>query len=152
LSTSLPSQFPVCGIHAVCSGALITTKPQLRYVEGGNLHDTMKKFGKFPESLLVIYITQVLRGLEYLHKQGVIHRSPLPTRTTPTAHALTTRPVQGHQGSQHPTDKRGHLQAGRFRQLLVRGCATKGGTGRHALLEYVSPFTYVTQPMAHIWF
>jgi hypothetical protein len=57
----------------------------------------MKKFGKFPESLLVIYITQVLRGLEYLHKQGVIHRShlsppppPHETHTAPTAHAHNT--------------------------------------------------------------
>lgn len=37
------------------------------------------KFGNFPESLLVIYVAQVLRGLLYLHEQGVIHRYVKPT-------------------------------------------------------------------------
>lgn len=46
----------------------------LEFVEGGSLYATMKRFGSFPESLLVIYITQVLRGLQYLHTKGVIHR------------------------------------------------------------------------------
>ena len=34
----------------------------------------MKKFGKFPENLVAMYISQVLEGLLYLHDQGVIHR------------------------------------------------------------------------------
>jgi len=34
----------------------------------------MKKFGKFPEGLVAIYISQVLEGLMFLHEQGVIHR------------------------------------------------------------------------------
>eukprot|EP01087_Luapelamoeba_hula_P018230 TRINITY_DN5854_c0_g1_i1.p1 TRINITY_DN5854_c0_g1~~TRINITY_DN5854_c0_g1_i1.p1 ORF type:complete len:1017 (-),score=213.53 TRINITY_DN5854_c0_g1_i1:99-3149(-) len=46
----------------------------LEYVEGGSLHDAMKKFGVFPEELLVLYITHVLLGLEYLHDQNVVHR------------------------------------------------------------------------------
>lgn len=33
-----------------------------------------KKFGKFPENLVAVYISQVLEGLVYLHDQGVIHR------------------------------------------------------------------------------
>jgi serine/threonine protein kinase len=32
------------------------------------------KFGVFPENLIAIYMDQVLRGLEYLHQHGVIHR------------------------------------------------------------------------------
>jgi serine/threonine protein kinase len=45
-----------------------------RYVENGSLENVLRKFGKFPESLVGIYISQVLQGLVYLHNQGVIHR------------------------------------------------------------------------------
>lgn len=38
------------------------------------MHNICKKFGKFPETLVAIYISQVLEGLVYLHDQGVIHR------------------------------------------------------------------------------
>ncbi|CAM8950675.1 unnamed protein product [Rhodiola kirilowii] len=48
----------------------------LEYVENGSLADIIKpnKFGPFPESLVAVYISQVLEGLVYLHEQGVIHR------------------------------------------------------------------------------
>jgi serine/threonine protein kinase len=46
----------------------------MEYVEGGSLSKAVKKFGAFPEPLLARYIAQVLRGLQYLHSQGVIHR------------------------------------------------------------------------------
>jgi serine/threonine protein kinase len=46
----------------------------LEYVENGSLHNVIKKFGSFSESLTSIYITQVLKGLVYLHVQGVLHR------------------------------------------------------------------------------
>ena len=46
----------------------------LEYVENGSLQNVIKKFGSFSESLTAIYITQVLRGLKYLHVQGVLHR------------------------------------------------------------------------------
>lgn len=46
----------------------------LEYVESGSLQTVCKKFGSFPEPLVARYITQVLRGLVYLHDQGVIHR------------------------------------------------------------------------------
>ncbi|PSR88327.1 MAP3K epsilon protein kinase [Actinidia chinensis var. chinensis] len=48
----------------------------LEYVENGSLANIIKpnKFGPFPESLVVVYIAQVLEGLVYLHDQGVIHR------------------------------------------------------------------------------
>jgi serine/threonine protein kinase len=46
----------------------------LEYVENGSLAQTLKKFGSFSETLTAVYISQVLRGLEYLHNQGVIHR------------------------------------------------------------------------------
>lgn len=46
----------------------------MEYVESGSLDSLIKKFGKFPENLVAIYIHQVLQGLVYLHKQGVTHR------------------------------------------------------------------------------
>lgn len=48
----------------------------LEYVENGSLASIIKpnKFGAFPETLVAVYISQVLEGLVYLHEQGVIHR------------------------------------------------------------------------------
>ncbi|KAI9827047.1 MAG: hypothetical protein M1819_007039 [Sarea resinae] len=46
----------------------------LEYCENGSLHTICKNFGKFPENLVGIYMSQVLHGLLYLHEQGVIHR------------------------------------------------------------------------------
>ncbi|KAJ6602259.1 hypothetical protein B0H10DRAFT_2178892 [Mycena sp. CBHHK59/15] len=46
----------------------------LEFCENGSLHNISKRFGKFPESLVAVYISQVLEGLMYLHDQGVIHR------------------------------------------------------------------------------
>eukprot|EP00291_Cryptomonas_curvata_P021257 CAMPEP_0172161828 /NCGR_PEP_ID=MMETSP1050-20130122/6334_1 /TAXON_ID=233186 /ORGANISM="Cryptomonas curvata, Strain CCAP979/52" /LENGTH=222 /DNA_ID=CAMNT_0012831753 /DNA_START=308 /DNA_END=972 /DNA_ORIENTATION=- len=46
----------------------------LEYVENGSLADTVRKFGSLPESLIAVYIEQVLEGLCYLHSEGVIHR------------------------------------------------------------------------------
>ncbi|KAK3236543.1 MAP3K epsilon protein kinase 1, partial [Cymbomonas tetramitiformis] len=47
----------------------------LEYMENGSLSSIIKpnKFGAFPESLVAVYISQVLEGLQYLHDQGVIH-------------------------------------------------------------------------------
>ena len=46
----------------------------LEYCENGSLHTICKNFGKFPENLVSLYTAQVLRGLLFLHDQGVIHR------------------------------------------------------------------------------
>jgi serine/threonine protein kinase len=48
----------------------------LEYAENGSLARVIApaRFGAFPESLCVVYIAQVLRGLAYLHSQGVVHR------------------------------------------------------------------------------
>ena len=46
----------------------------LEFIENGSLLNIVKKFGVFSEALCVVYIVQVLRGLRYLHAQGVIHR------------------------------------------------------------------------------
>ncbi|RKP20916.1 kinase-like protein, partial [Rozella allomycis CSF55] len=46
----------------------------LELCENGSLVTICKKFGKIPESLVSFYISQVLKGLCFLHDQGVIHR------------------------------------------------------------------------------
>lgn len=46
----------------------------LEYMENGSLLAIVKKFGKFPETLTSVYVSQILEGLVYLHDQGVIHR------------------------------------------------------------------------------
>ncbi|GAM29429.1 hypothetical protein SAMD00019534_126050 [Acytostelium subglobosum LB1] len=46
----------------------------LEFIEGGSLAKIAKRYGNFAEPLLSRYICQVLRGLEYLHDKGVIHR------------------------------------------------------------------------------
>lgn len=46
----------------------------LEFVEGGSLYSVVRKFGAFPDRLLVLFIVQVLRGLRYLHSKGVMHR------------------------------------------------------------------------------
>ncbi|KAD5317140.1 hypothetical protein E3N88_17086 [Mikania micrantha] len=61
------------------------------YVENGSLANIIKpnKFGPFPESLVAVYIAQVLEGLVYLHEQGVIHRD------IKGANILTTKEIFG---------------------------------------------------------
>lgn len=46
----------------------------LEYMENGSLAQFVKRFGSLSETLVAMYITQVLRGLAYLHEQGVLHR------------------------------------------------------------------------------
>ena len=46
----------------------------MEFVENGSLSTIVKKFGTLRESLVSIYIMQVLEGLDFLHEQGVIHR------------------------------------------------------------------------------
>ena len=58
---------------SLCLSFLSTNNPN-RYCENGSLHSIAKNFGRFPENLVGLYMSQVLRGLLYLHEQGVIHR------------------------------------------------------------------------------
>lgn len=46
----------------------------LEYVENGSLFTLLEKFGTFPEELAAIQVIQVLKGLDHLHKNGIIHR------------------------------------------------------------------------------
>jgi len=44
------------------------------YVPGGSLRDLLNKFVKFEEKLVKVYIRQIIEGLNYLHKNDIIHR------------------------------------------------------------------------------
>jgi serine/threonine protein kinase len=46
----------------------------LEYMESGSLATVVKKFGFLTESLSAMYVNQILKGLRYLHEQGVLHR------------------------------------------------------------------------------
>ncbi|KAI4345596.1 hypothetical protein L6164_012702 [Bauhinia variegata] len=46
----------------------------LEFVPGGSISSLLGKFGSFPESVIQMYTKQLLLGLEYLHKNGIIHR------------------------------------------------------------------------------
>ncbi|XP_031736988.1 mitogen-activated protein kinase kinase kinase NPK1 isoform X3 [Cucumis sativus] len=46
----------------------------LEFVPGGSIASLLGKFGAFPEAVLRTYTKQLLLGLEYLHKNGIMHR------------------------------------------------------------------------------
>jgi serine/threonine protein kinase len=44
------------------------------FMESGSLAGIVRRFGPLPETLIAWYVSQALKGLTYLHEQGVIHR------------------------------------------------------------------------------
>lgn len=46
----------------------------LEYVPGGSIASLLTRFGAFPEAVIRAYTAQLLRGLEYLHARGIMHR------------------------------------------------------------------------------
>merc|ERR1712080_10125 len=46
----------------------------LEFIEGGSLATVIQKYGGVSEQLCARYVIQTLMGLEYLHKQNIIHR------------------------------------------------------------------------------
>ena len=44
------------------------------WVPGGSLQSLLKKFGRFSESVILNYTTQILNGCAYLHSNNVVHR------------------------------------------------------------------------------
>lgn len=45
----------------------------LEFAENGSLMSTLKAFGAFPEKLVASFCIKILRGLEYLHDNDVVH-------------------------------------------------------------------------------
>lgn len=46
----------------------------LEYVPGGSIASMLKQFGHFTNQIVKGYTKQILKGLEYLHSNGIIHR------------------------------------------------------------------------------
>eukprot|EP01103_Thecamoeba_quadrilineata_P013140 TRINITY_DN3557_c0_g1_i1.p1 TRINITY_DN3557_c0_g1~~TRINITY_DN3557_c0_g1_i1.p1 ORF type:complete len:1073 (+),score=196.36 TRINITY_DN3557_c0_g1_i1:54-3272(+) len=46
----------------------------MEFVEGGSLVSLLDRFGIIPESLAIIYVYQILQGLDHLHSHAIIHR------------------------------------------------------------------------------
>ncbi|XP_055816762.1 mitogen-activated protein kinase kinase kinase NPK1 isoform X3 [Solanum dulcamara] len=46
----------------------------LEFVPGGSISSLLGKFGAFPEPVIRTYTKQLLLGLDYLHKNGIMHR------------------------------------------------------------------------------
>ena len=46
----------------------------LEYVSGGSINVLLKKYGRFNENLIRIYVKHILQGLDYLHAHNVVHR------------------------------------------------------------------------------
>jgi serine/threonine protein kinase len=46
----------------------------LEYCSGGELFDRIVQTGVFDESTAKMYITQILKGLEYMHAKNYVHR------------------------------------------------------------------------------
>ena len=46
----------------------------LEYMPGGSVRRLLDRFGVFEEKITLIYSAQMMRGLEFLHSNGVAHR------------------------------------------------------------------------------
>jgi len=46
----------------------------LEYIPGGSISSLIQQFGAFEERTVVCYTRQILRGLDYLHQNKVVHR------------------------------------------------------------------------------
>ena len=65
------SASPLRAFHLLVFDALFVVI--YRYAENGSLGQTLKAFGKLDEKLVASYVTKILSGLDYIHRNGVVH-------------------------------------------------------------------------------
>ena len=67
-------------IVAYLSAAVLTTHLVIitEYISGGSLYNALTAFGKIPIRSLKRYLCDCLRGLDYLHKNEIVHRDIKP--------------------------------------------------------------------------
>jgi serine/threonine protein kinase len=64
-----------CIVHYIgCEHDELDMYIYLEYMSGGSLSCMMKQYGSFEEKIIKKFTKQILIGLDYLHKKGIIHR------------------------------------------------------------------------------
>eukprot|EP01102_Stenamoeba_stenopodia_P000887 TRINITY_DN10823_c0_g1_i1.p1 TRINITY_DN10823_c0_g1~~TRINITY_DN10823_c0_g1_i1.p1 ORF type:complete len:819 (+),score=159.51 TRINITY_DN10823_c0_g1_i1:265-2721(+) len=46
----------------------------MEFIEAGTLKDAVKKFGKFPETLVAKLLNKIVDSIVYIHNRGIVHR------------------------------------------------------------------------------
>ncbi|CAH8521026.1 unnamed protein product [Dicrocoelium dendriticum] len=59
---------------AVCCSQRGLVDLFIEWMPGGSVNDLLRQYGAFNESVTLAYGVQVVRGLAYLHKHGILHR------------------------------------------------------------------------------
>eukprot|EP01060_Flectonema_neradi_P035126 TRINITY_DN636_c0_g1_i6.p1 TRINITY_DN636_c0_g1~~TRINITY_DN636_c0_g1_i6.p1 ORF type:complete len:1161 (+),score=207.94 TRINITY_DN636_c0_g1_i6:56-3538(+) len=59
----------------LCEGYIIMA---MEYLPGGSLYSLLREFGPLPIPSATRYLKDILRGLKFLHKQGIVHRDMKP--------------------------------------------------------------------------
>ena len=62
-----------CGLHLCPVFDLLLFIVVYRHAENGSLGHTLKAFGKLDEKLVASYVIKILNGLDYIHRNGVVH-------------------------------------------------------------------------------
>lgn len=88
-----PLRQPSTGSDAVATNAASQARSQsggvlsifLEFASGGSIHSLVQRFGPLDESVVRVYVRQLLLGLEFLHRHGVSHRDVKPGNVLITA-------------------------------------------------------------------